>query len=426
MPDNSILLTLDAHLCALHPHLDEMDLSVLSELSPSKWCNSRIKEGVNQDSLYRIVSKTFGIRSIDVKECKNGYFIGDGFYDSSQQVLFTNRIHENHFNPESKIGVILGETVDIPESNSMLSDVCLSLFKKKLTDEYSGRGKTDFVFRKKAAFAHYGCRDVFAELLPNDILANSSKYHELNSPDLDSAFELWEDPINQLCELLNDGCTQKLMVLSGDDVIALKFHIINSINRNTKLYASNCENFDVMVIDENDTSNSEMLHNASDLLSTGKGFVVFISSAKSMIDLFPQLLSLFTVKQIVMQFASHHIRVKMPKLCDKCSRLGPLVTPKNITIEFSLDARRYKEKGDGCNYCIDGFSGVHVLKEDSVRDHNIAKSILESRCNEDPRVEPYVIFKELNKSEVASVYKSLGFALSHGLVQVEDAKSVLL
>lgn len=418
---------LDATLIAMYPNLPVFTID--NDVSVKKWFSFRKSNGVSTTILLNLISEAFNIPTTSSQMCKKGTYVKNGFYCDIRKTLFTSTILSGHFTEDSKLGFFIGAVYSARVSNS-LTKSCLNLKRSSIQREWESKGVVTVKFRKGLAFSNYFSRELFLEKMSAESAYWESPSYESSYLSKNVIYKVWADSIHKVVERIDEGNSQKLFVISGDaalDAIPLFYEKLNNNGKYSCAEISNKDiTADIYLVTESDLSDTYSVKRASEILTTGAAYVVFVSSARNIIELYPKIRVFLDVRQVLMQLASHDIRVGMPKLCPSCSEKGNRVTPSNIALEFNLEAREYLVQGDGCDLCVDGISSIHVLTESAFKDEKVYKSIAEAQNNKDLRLEPYILLKEFKKAEVSSIYTSLGAALSHGVVQLIDAKGVLI
>jgi hypothetical protein len=424
-----LLMAVDSTLISMMSSIPEILIEPTS--TPAKWFAIRKSNGVKSSVLFRLLADYYDINFIHLNDCQFGTFIADGFYCAKTKIFYSTSVKDSHFDKSGSCGFLIKES-DLKGVSNILSNEVLKLRKSFIRDEWQAQGVISTVIRKGFVYSDHVHKDIFLEKLGMEVDYWSTFSKEVDNYDARLISEIWGAPIQIAAKRIEAGSTQKLFILSGDYATESVNTFQQVIFESGKLYSSKIgdkDHSDILIITEKDLTDNMSIsdHNEiQSIMDTGQKYVVFFSSARNIVDLLPQLKKLFSLKQIAMQFASHAIRVAMPKLCHHCQTQGKITSTSNMALEFSLEERAYMISGDGCGQCVDGYRGIHILKEDSFKDSKISQAILNAEANTDVRTAPFSILKEFKKSSVSTIYTSLGHAISHGLVQIKDSEGVLL
>lgn len=142
-----------------------------------------------------------------------------------------------------------------------------------------------------------------------------------------------------------------------------------------------------------------------------------------------ELKSLMSMDHLINALNDFQIRVAIPKLCEHCKEPSSIKSMKNLDLSFSLAEGKYFDRGPGCEYCFEGYSGASILSEGHLSDRNdfvkvITDYLAERECNPESNI--LSIYTSATKHEYPTLFNDILKKINTGDISPVDVKELML
>lgn len=413
-------------------------------ISVGEWFSHAVKKGVSPDNAKTSVARKLSLPVLNSEEIKvdstDGVWLNEGYYLSSCDTLFILDISDMP-DPESGdlkgIGVMVG-----PFPSDLIDENCtpenhreiLRLSANFELAHYSGRGARDASIKSGVLSFKVGSHKTPAKKLKIASILSS----EVDSSNEDIIQDAWAEPVDLIIRHASARKNGRLLFLSGDytkhgltDYVTDRFKESSMLNTGIGLDFVG----DVRLVDLESLIKSGDIKDLKKNLSGVDGYVVLISSSRSLLELFTKMKMAMLDEELAIYWGAHYIRTSVRQLCNKCRSQESVervfsedLIGKTITIRPYLS-------GLGCDYCVSGYRGFVFIKENMSNRNLMMKSILEN-CKGEDHPEYVNSLKPLPHKLISDFYKdgteelnqltSMTDHLVKGAVQVSDIEGLFV